>query len=158
MLSVTYRIGGCLPQMMPPNTNTRPLRMANIVSMSRNNVITFFSVTREIVLYLCECVFRPSIWTSNRQGDSPAEKQGVCGGSVFWPGVWGATGQDQLLCGTGGTDIWHRLLGQGKRSCKCSFICNSSFIILFLWLLVNQILLWYSKDIFDAIRYLIQGE
>lgn len=56
MLSVTYRIGGCPPQMMPPNTNTRPLRMANIVSMSRNNVITFFSVTREIVLYLCECV------------------------------------------------------------------------------------------------------
>lgn len=61
MLSVTYRTGGYPLQMMHQNTNTRPLRMANIVSLSQNNVITIFSVTIEIVFYLCELVFRSSI-------------------------------------------------------------------------------------------------
>lgn len=43
--------------MMFLNINIRLLRMVNIVSMFRNNVIIFFLVIREIVLYLCDVCF-----------------------------------------------------------------------------------------------------
>ena len=82
--------------------------------MGRKNPETV-SVCLTFFLKCFNCVCAIRVWGNDRQGDSTALQQGLCGGGDNRTGVRGAAGSNLLLRRAGRSDLRWRIPGQGRR-------------------------------------------